>query len=100
MTNLKEIWKGAEYKGDQLFTKGLYEEAIIQYKKEDEGDKFSFSATLKIANTYKIIGKYDLAKNYYEIEDALGHLEELTDIDEPGDIPPSITKILKDHRQK
>ena len=79
LTNFKEIWKDHSFKGDELFEAGLYEEAIEHYKLEIEAKKNSIHATARIAECYKILGKYTLSKGYYDILSRTGRLDSIKD---------------------
>lgn len=79
LTNFQEIWKDHSFKGDELFEAGLYEQAIESYKLEIEAKKNSIHATARVAECYKILGKYTLSKGYYDILSRTGRLDSVKD---------------------
>lgn len=67
LTNLTEIWKDHEFKGDELYLEGLYEAAIEYYSLEFEDDKVNHQAMAKMARAYKKLGNYKEAGRYFGI---------------------------------
>jgi tetratricopeptide (TPR) repeat protein len=65
LTNFSEIWKGHEFKGDQLYEDGLYEAAIEAYQKQLVDDPNNKNAIIKIAEAYKHLGNYKMAGRYF-----------------------------------
>ena len=86
LTNFSEVWRSQEYKGDKFFSQGLYESAIKSYMKEIEKNKINARATAQIAESYKILGDYDMSRRYYDILANTGKLETLKQYENYGDV--------------
>jgi outer membrane protein OmpA-like peptidoglycan-associated protein len=92
LTNFSELWRSQEYRGDRLFSQGLYESAIESYKKEIEQNKVNANATARIAESYKILGHYDLSRRYYDILANTGQLDDLKHYENYADVLLSSSK--------
>lgn len=86
VTNFAELWRSQEYRGDRLFSQGLYESAIKSYMKEIEQNKVNASATAKIAESYKILGNYDASRRYYDMLANTGQLESARHFENYADV--------------
>jgi outer membrane protein OmpA-like peptidoglycan-associated protein/tetratricopeptide (TPR) repeat protein len=86
VTNFAELWHSQEYRGDRLFSQGLYESAIKSYMKEIEQNKVNASATAKIAESYKILGNYDASRRYYDMLANTGQLESARHFENYADV--------------
>ena len=64
-TNFSGLWEGHYEKANHLLEYKFYNEAIIQYIKEIEGNFFHEDSFLKIANCYRILGNYENSMIYY-----------------------------------
>ena len=92
LTNFSELWRSQEYRGDRLFSQGLYESAIESYKKEIEENKVNTNATARIAESYKILGQYDISRKYYDILANTGQLDDLEQYENYADVLLSSSK--------
>jgi tetratricopeptide (TPR) repeat protein len=86
VTNFSELWRSEEYRGDRLFNQGLYESAIKSYMNEIEKNKVNARATGKIAESYKILGNYDLSRRYYDILANTGELKSAKHFENYADV--------------
>ena len=86
VTNFAEIWRSQEYIGDKYFSQGLYESAIKSYKKEIEKSNVNPSATARIAESYKILGHYEMSRRYYDILANTGQLNDSKHFENYADV--------------
>ena len=86
LTNFSELWRSQEYRGDRLFSQGLYESAIKSYMKEIEKNRVNASATAKIAESYKILGDFDASRRYYDILANTGQLKSARHFENYADV--------------
>ena len=95
VTNFSELWRSQEYRGDRLFSQGLYESAIKSYMKEIEQNKVNARATAKIAESYKILGDYNASRKYYDILANTGQLESPKNFENYADVLLSSSNSAK-----
>ena len=66
LTNFSELWKEYEFRGDELYNDGLYEAAIEAYQKQLEEYPDDSRVMVRIAESYKHLGNYELAGQYFK----------------------------------
>ena len=86
VTNVAEVWLSEEHKGNSRFDQGLYESAIESYLKEIEKNKVNANATAQIAESYKLIGQYDLSRKYYDVLANTGQLNDTKHFENYADV--------------
>jgi len=65
--SLSGIWGSPLHKARQLYKQQMYEEAIAYYLKDLTEGNYHEEAALGIANSYWMIGDYEMARNNYSI---------------------------------